>query len=1107
MIGWIISSSVLILVIVLIRGVLRGRMSLRLQYALWALVLLRLLLPFSLFESRFSVMTIMSEVPGVELMDTARELGGIEEIAFSPIAPSVPSSASDVSSTYPSTVGSVNGYYAGDNDRAFPTEVLANATAEEFQQLKKVMRVQDILIPIWLVGSALIGAYFLITNLHFSAALRRSRREKDIPGSIIPIYVSGAIPTPCLFGLMRPAVYITPDCEAKEDSLRHVLAHEFTHYRHGDNIWAILSCMALALHWYNPLVWWAAVLSKRDGELACDEGAIRRLGEKERAPYGHTLIGMTCRRGDIGALAHAATTMTGSKAGIKERIMLIAKKPKMAVYTLIAVILIAAAAVGCTFSGADSNFSDREARKEALPLAEACAFNNGLEIAEKGKVTRPEGHLLEAGDGLRQQYVSVKYSLKNSPLHIVVDFAMTDEKGEAYDEPLSATIYISKDGTPIIEDPSQVRNIRLWKAGYENPTVGEGFEDELLDYLSQFEYGEYIRHQGEIGEDFNNEGFAVYFKDGSSLVVGLDAAENHHVVRPELESWLEYTFFSREIKLQQYKDSGVAVKEDMLQYGDAVLDEAAKLVQEDIDHLLSLSTPFAPYSIEEAEITSISEIPTGAAANNFSINMFELEYRLRPDKPENIVMNELMKLEDGWLINGSSGKKYIVLLHTNIDTWVHLATLTDYELEAYRETDSVHSGNEYTTACMMLYADYMEKLRSSIDFADSVASFPQHVLDSIIHCAEMFRQDYTRLGTVISAIEVTDLIPMDVHTTAENGLTNVMYQLKYRLQPEDPSTVILAGGMEYSDGWLIENRYLVCEMLNGEPTINIRIFTPLEIQERYALPQYIEAYGNMYTAARMEAFIDPQYTYTPIPTPTAIVGTNAPIGCYLHERARRIWTGNSWLYSDGIPLASVLNEPYANQIPTESYSPRLSYGTPYRLIRDLIVYDENMQPLYNDPEGIFTGTKALRWLSPGTYYCVFTVSGPPGQYIVEAGDSEYVIYEAIFRLIVDDDIFSAQVFEPGNLGEYSDMYYIYGDSHEYYFDDTESISAVCRILSTAKETSYDRDRNFRDAIYLVGEDSTMALCLAVDGSPWLYSDGRCWELSEENMAALLDILE
>ena len=43
---WIISSSALIVAMVLLRRIMRGKISLRLQYALWLIVLVRLLLHF-----------------------------------------------------------------------------------------------------------------------------------------------------------------------------------------------------------------------------------------------------------------------------------------------------------------------------------------------------------------------------------------------------------------------------------------------------------------------------------------------------------------------------------------------------------------------------------------------------------------------------------------------------------------------------------------------------------------------------------------------------------------------------------------------------------------------------------------------------------------------------------------------------------------------------------------------------------------------------------------------------------------------------------------------------------------------------------------------------
>ena len=148
------------------------------------------------------------------------------------------------------------------------------------------------------------------SNLRFARRLKKSRQrvdaKKDIEDSTmkengtqggictVPIYVTSVIETPCMFGLFAPAIYVTRDIMGNETMLSHVLAHETTHYRHRDHIWSALRSLCLIIHWYNPLVWIAALLSRRDAELACDEDTIRSIGEEMRIEYGRTLIGLTC---------------------------------------------------------------------------------------------------------------------------------------------------------------------------------------------------------------------------------------------------------------------------------------------------------------------------------------------------------------------------------------------------------------------------------------------------------------------------------------------------------------------------------------------------------------------------------------------------------------------------------------------------------------------------------------------------------------------------------------------------------------------------------------------------------------------------------------------
>ena len=168
----------------------------------------------------------------------------------------------------------------------------------------------------------------------------------------MPVYVAADIPSPCLFGLFNPAIYLTERAAEDAAQARQIIAHELTHFRHGDMIWALLRSVCLVVWWFDPFVWLAAALSRRDGELACDEGTIKALGEDARFDYGRTLVGMAKVGASPSDLLRGATTMTAGKKSLKERVSRIANAPKMSVTLAVIVLVIAALAVGCTFSGA-----------------------------------------------------------------------------------------------------------------------------------------------------------------------------------------------------------------------------------------------------------------------------------------------------------------------------------------------------------------------------------------------------------------------------------------------------------------------------------------------------------------------------------------------------------------------------------------------------------------------------------------------------------------------------------------------------------------------------------------------------------------------------------
>ena len=335
MMQWIVSSSVLILVVIALRYVLRGKLSLRMQYALWLLVLVRLLVPVSFGASDLSVMNAVPErAPTVQQGTDRQDIIGERNDA-------------------PANAGTV-GIPAQSMSEAAPPNLVQNVTtATVAAPTVEKTDWARIAKTVWLAGAAALGLVFLAVNLRFGKKLRRSRERVEETDACLPVYESGETDTPCLFGVAKPSIYVTPDTRTEAETLRYALAHEQTHYRHGDNLWAVLRGVCLALHWYNPLVWWAAELSRRDAELACDEATIRRIGESERAAYGRTLIRMTCEKRP--ALLVTATMMTDSGKGLKERISLLVKKPKTAAYTAVAVLLIAGLSVACTFTGGREN--------------------------------------------------------------------------------------------------------------------------------------------------------------------------------------------------------------------------------------------------------------------------------------------------------------------------------------------------------------------------------------------------------------------------------------------------------------------------------------------------------------------------------------------------------------------------------------------------------------------------------------------------------------------------------------------------------------------------------------------------------------------------------
>lgn len=334
----LISSGVLILALTALRAVLGRQVPARVTYALWGLVLLRLLLPFELPQSRVSV---MNYVPQPTARVQAAQPAPQEETGQTPAADGPQQPA-----------------------QALPSA--GEAQAAEQTELRPWLR------RVWLGGAVVLGVWMLAQNLRFARRLRRSRTRLEIPACPLPVYECPWLPSPCLFGVVRPAVYLNPAASRDPQARGWALRHELQHWRHGDPVWCLLRCVCLAVYWFDPLVWLAAVLSHRDCELACDEGVTAKLPPRQRLAYGQCLLALTPVQKAPGLRGIAAAGLSESARELQARLAAIVKNYRPAVWAVVLTLAAALCLAAATLTGASPAAQGEEA-SSALSQAQSDA--------------------------------------------------------------------------------------------------------------------------------------------------------------------------------------------------------------------------------------------------------------------------------------------------------------------------------------------------------------------------------------------------------------------------------------------------------------------------------------------------------------------------------------------------------------------------------------------------------------------------------------------------------------------------------------------------------------------------------------------------------------
>lgn len=262
------------------------------SYLLWIIPLFRLLCPIS-FKSIFSVLPnktepISSSIMYQQVPQTDAELSVVNRTANATL----------------STTVATKDYVEGAN------------------LMQTVLFVGTI---IWVIGIAVLAVYSLISLF---------RVHRKLVGAVLlrdNIWIVDYIESPFVMGIIRPRIYLTSSLGEREQ--RYIILHEQTHLRRKDHIVKLISFLVLCIHWFNPLVWIAFILSSKDMEMSCDEVVIKMSNEDIRQEYSASLLSLA-----TGKRIFAVTPLAFGEGNTGSRIKNVLKYKKPSFWISIAAI-------------------------------------------------------------------------------------------------------------------------------------------------------------------------------------------------------------------------------------------------------------------------------------------------------------------------------------------------------------------------------------------------------------------------------------------------------------------------------------------------------------------------------------------------------------------------------------------------------------------------------------------------------------------------------------------------------------------------------------------------------------------------------------------------
>jgi bla regulator protein BlaR1 len=330
MIGWIIetcvASTLLMLLVLALRGPVRRAFGAQMAYALWLMPVIRMLMPplpgdWTL-TSLIAPFVREANVPGIVTGVIKPEAlpAGIDQSAVTIV---------EIGGSHPATAALVAPTYGASGPSLL---ILA--------------------IGLWAIGALAFLAYHLIAHRrHCNRLLKAARVDRTVAQGKVRVIETDAVHGPLAFGVLRKYVAFPRDFTERYDEQERdlALAHELGHHVRGDLIANWVALIVLALHWFNPVAWRAFRAFRADQEMACDALVLAGRAQALRHAYGRAIV-KSAHGGAVSAACHLHTINE-----VKGRLRMLSKTHKNTPARLAAGLIgtgaLGLAALGLTASG------------------------------------------------------------------------------------------------------------------------------------------------------------------------------------------------------------------------------------------------------------------------------------------------------------------------------------------------------------------------------------------------------------------------------------------------------------------------------------------------------------------------------------------------------------------------------------------------------------------------------------------------------------------------------------------------------------------------------------------------------------------------------------